>query len=81
MARWFPAGDLLEFLEVSQVRLSFIVNLLAVPCLAILLSGCSKEGEAINPKIKEKPPDVKQLPPPVNPGEKGNKGAPGPVPD
>ena len=53
------------------VRVTFL-RLLAVPFLAFFLSACSKEGGAVNPKIREKAPDLKQIPSPDKPNkEKG----------
>jgi hypothetical protein len=63
------------------VRLSFLVRLAAVPLVALFLSGCSKDGESVNPTAKEKFDEVKKLPPPVNPGGKPDKGGATPVPD
>jgi hypothetical protein len=69
-----------NLLEVFTVRLSFLVRLAAVPFVAFFLSACSKEGEAVDPKIRDKAEEVKKKP--VNqPGEKEEKGGAAPVPD
>jgi hypothetical protein len=53
-----------------------IVSWLGIPLLALFLSGCSKEGESSNPKIKDKAPNLKQLQP--NGGPEDKKAAPTP---
>jgi hypothetical protein len=54
--------------------------LFAIPLLAIFLLGCSKEGEAVNPKAKEKIPNIKPAPAPGVGGPGGEKGG-APAPD
>jgi len=53
------------------VRLSVLVRALCIPLLAFAFSGCSKEGEAVNPKVQDKGPEVKPKPPSGGPGDKG----------
>ena len=62
------------------MRLSLIGKLFAIPLLAIFLLGCSKEGEAVNPKAKEKIPNIKPAPAPGVGGPGGEKGG-APAPD
>ena len=62
------------------MRFSLLAQLCAVPFVAFFLSGCSKEGEVINPKIKDDAPKLKTFTPAGPEGKGGDKGLK-PIPD
>jgi hypothetical protein len=58
------------------VRRYFVALVLAIPTLMLALSGCGKSADEMNPKVKEKAPELKRQTPGGAPGGTPDGGAP-----